>query len=152
MELSPEAVLDDPPAMVVVHEVAALVAPPPMVARSPLVALLLPPAIVAASDVFVLPTFREGLSRAVIEAMAYSVPSIVTRVGGNTELIEDGVSGLVVPVGDVQALATAMERFYDDPDLRRRFGEAARHRIAKHFRNEDTVIKTLEIYKEILSE
>ena len=98
------------------------------------------PAIMAASDVCALPVLDgEGLSRAVIEAMAYGVPAIVTPVGGNTELIVDGECGLVVPVGDVPALARAMEKLYDDPVLRDGFGENARARIATHFRNEDTV-------------
>ncbi len=111
------------------------------------------PAIMAASDVCALPVLSgEGLSRAVIEAMAYGVPAIVTPVGGNTELIVDGECGLVVPVGDVPALAQAMEKFYDDPGLRRRCGENARIRIATRFRSEDTVIRTLDLYREILLE
>lgn len=110
------------------------------------------PAVMAASDVCALPVLAgEGLSRAVIEAMAYGIPAIVTPVGGNTELIIDGECGLVVPVGDVPALAHAMEKLYDDPDLRRGFGRAARARIATHFRNEDTVNKTLSLYQEILA-
>ncbi len=110
------------------------------------------PAIMAASDVCALPVLDgEGLSRAVIEAMAYGVPAIVTPVGGNTELIVDGECGLVVPVGDVTALARAMEKLYDEPLLRQAYGEAARARIASHFRNEDTVSKTLNLYREVLA-
>jgi glycosyltransferase involved in cell wall biosynthesis len=106
----------------------------------------------AASDVCALPVLDgEGLSRAVIEAMAYGVPAIVTPVGGNTELIVHGECGLVVPVGDVPALARAMEKLYDDPELRHGFGEAARARIATHFRNEDTVSKTMSLYQDILA-
>lgn len=108
-------------------------------------------AIMAASDVCILPSHSEGLSRAVIEGMAYGLPCIVTPVGGNTDLIVDGECGLVVPVGDEQALARAMEKVYDDAALRRRFGEKARARIATHFRNEDTVRETLQLYREILS-
>ena len=109
------------------------------------------PAIMAASDVCALPVLDgEGLSRAVIEAMAYGVPAIVTPVGGNTELIRDGECGLVVPVGDVAALARAIEQLHDDPVMLRRFGDAARNRIATGFRNEDTVKKTLDLYREIL--
>ena len=111
------------------------------------------PAIMAASDVCALPVLDgEGLSRAVIEAMAYAVPAIVTPVGGNTELIVDGECGLVVPVGDVDALAAAMERMYLDPDLRLKMGQSARERIRTQFRNEDTVERTLELYREILTE
>lgn len=111
------------------------------------------PAIMAASDICALPVLDgEGLSRAVIEAMAYAVPAIVTPVGGNTELVVDGECGLVVPTGDVDALAAAMERLHDDPDLRRRMGEAARERIRTRFRNEDTVEATLALYREVLAE
>lgn len=110
------------------------------------------PAIMAGSDVCALPVLDgEGLSRAVIEAMAYGVPGIVTPVGGNTDLIVDGECGLVVPVGDVPALARAMETLYDDPALRRKMGEQARTRIATRFRNEDTVRDTLELYRDILA-
>jgi glycosyltransferase involved in cell wall biosynthesis len=107
----------------------------------------------AASDICALPVLDgEGLSRAVIEAMAYSVPAIVTPVGGNTELIIDEECGLVVPVGDEPALAAAMERMTDNPEWRRRMGAAARERIATHFRIDDTVEKTLALYQEILAE
>lgn len=111
------------------------------------------PAIMAASDVCALPVLDgEGLSRAVIEAMAYGVPGIVTPVGGNTDLIVDGECGLVVPVGDVDALAAAMERMHEDPAMRERMGRAARERIATRFRNSDTVDRTLALYREILDE
>ena len=81
------------------------------------------PALVAASDVFVLPSIkREGLARAVIEAMAYGVPPVVTDCGGSPELVVDGVSGLVVPVGDAGALGAAIARLHDDAPLRRPHG------------------------------
>ncbi|ANO50404.1 glycosyltransferase family 4 protein [Woeseia oceani] len=108
------------------------------------------PSISAASDVFCLAsTKREGLPRSVIEAMAYGVPPVVTDSGGSPELVVDGESGLIVPVHDPQALATAFERLYRDPDLRERMGKAARTRIASHFRNEDTVTKTIALYQEL---
>lgn len=111
------------------------------------------PALMAAADVCALPVLDgEGLSRAVIEAMAYGVPAIVTPVGGNTELIVDGECGLVVPVGDVDALAAAMERLYDEPDTRRQMGRAARARIADEFRSSDTIEKTLALYGELMAE
>lgn len=110
------------------------------------------PAFSAACDVFCLPsTKREGLPRAVIEAMAYSVPPVVTNSGGSPELVVDGESGLVVPIKDSQALADAFERLYRDPDLRRDMGRAARQRIAQVFRNEDTVVKTIKMYEDLLA-
>jgi len=109
------------------------------------------PNIIAASDVCCLPVlWGEGLSRMVIEGMAYGVAPLVTAVSGNTELVIDRKCGLVVPPGDVQALADAMEWLYDHPDERRRMGEAARERIGSEFRSEDTVRKTLALYEEIM--
>ena len=95
-------------------------------------------------------TKREGLARAIIEAMAYRVPPVVTNAGGSPELVVDGVSGFVVPPRDAQGLAKAIEKLYRDADLRRRMGEAARERIATDFRNEDTVRKTIALYEELV--
>lgn len=111
------------------------------------------PALSAACDVFCLPsTKREGLARAIIEAMAYRIPPVVTDSGGSPELVVDGVSGLVVPPRDAQALADAIEKLYRDPQLRVRMGNAARERIATNFRNEDTVRKTIALYEELVRE
>ena len=109
------------------------------------------PAVTAACDVFCLPsTKREGLARAIIEAMAYSVPPVVTNSGGSPELVVDGESGIVVPIRDPAALAPAFETLYRNPDLRKRMGNAARERIATDFRNEDTVTKTIRLYEELV--
>jgi glycosyltransferase involved in cell wall biosynthesis len=109
------------------------------------------PAVTAACDVFSLPsTKREGLARAIIEAMAYRVPPVVTDCGGSPELVVDGECGYVVPIKDARALAEAFEKLYRDPDLRRRMGEAARDRIGTQFRNEDTVRKTIALYEELV--
>lgn len=110
------------------------------------------PAIMAASDVCCLPVLSgEGLSRAVIEGMAYGVCPLVTPVGGNTELVIDGVSGKVVPVADEKALAVALEWLYDHPTERRQLGAAARERIATHFHSDETVRQTLALYREIMA-
>ncbi|HLF23452.1 MAG TPA: glycosyltransferase, partial [Burkholderiales bacterium] len=111
------------------------------------------PSLMAACDVFVLPSIkREGLSRSLIEAMAYGVPPIVTNCGGSPELVVDGVSGLVVPVRDVGAINRAIRRMYEDPALRRRMGAAARERIGSRFKIEDTIQQTLGLYRELVSE
>ena len=109
------------------------------------------PAVTAACDVFSLPsTKREGRARAIIEARASRVPAVVTDCGGSPELVVDGECGYVVPIRDAHALAAAFEKLYRDPDLRRRMGEAARERIGTHFRNEDTVRKTIALYEELV--
>lgn len=109
------------------------------------------PAIAAASDIFVLPsTEREGLPRAVIEAMAYGVAPVVTGVGGMLELVEDGVSGIVVPARNPSALSSAIERLYRDRELSVSMGKAARERIARHFHTSQTVYETGELYKTLV--
>ena len=109
------------------------------------------PSITAACDVFVLPsTKREGLARSLIEAMAYGVAPVVTNCGGSPELVEHGASGLVVPVADAAALAAAIGRLHDDTELRTRLGAAARERIARDFRIEDTIAKTLALYRSLV--
>ncbi|MBE93981.1 glycosyltransferase family 4 protein [Marinobacter sp.] len=105
------------------------------------------PAIAAASSVFVLPSKeREGLPRAVIEAMAYGVAPIVTSVGGMPELVVDGVSGLVVAPKSSHALASALERLYRDDSLLQQLGRTARERIASDFHTSKTVQQTGELY------
>ena len=82
--------------------------------------------------------------------MAYRVPPVVTDAGGSPELVIDGECGFVVPPRDAHAIADAILRLYEDGDLRRRLGEAARQRIATRFRNEDTVTRTIALYRELV--
>ncbi len=109
------------------------------------------PSLMAASEVSVLPSLRrEGLPRSVIEAMAYGTTPVVSDSGGNPELVENEVSGLVVPAGDVSALGQALLSLYHDRDYCRQLGKQARMRIATDFRVEATVEKTLALYREIV--
>ena len=109
------------------------------------------PALTAACHVFVLPsTKREGLARSLIEAMAYGVAPVVTDCGGSPELVQNGISGLVVPVADSAALAAAIRKLYDDAALRVQLGAGARARIARDFRIEDTILKTLALYRSLV--
>lgn len=109
------------------------------------------PSLSAALDVFVLPsTSGEGLARSLIEAMAYGVAPVVTSVGGSPEAVVDGECGIVVPPHSAEAIAAALKRLYRDPALRRRFGAAARERIRKDFSIDDTIRKTLAVYRELV--
>jgi glycosyltransferase involved in cell wall biosynthesis len=109
------------------------------------------PALTAACDVFALPsTKREGLARSLIEAMAYAVAPVVTDCGGSPELVIDGGCGLVVPVNDPGALADAIGRLHDDPALRACLGAAARERIRRDFRIEDTIERTHALYRSLV--
>jgi glycosyltransferase involved in cell wall biosynthesis len=109
------------------------------------------PAITAACNIACLPSIkREGLARSLIEAMAYGIPPVVSDCGGNPELVVDGESGIVVPVRDSSALARAFEKLLDDPSIRHRFGEAARQRIATQFRSDDTISRTIDLYRQLV--
>jgi len=110
------------------------------------------PALQAACNTVILPALRrEGLPKVVIEAMAYGIPPVVTDSGGSPELVEDGISGIVVTPGDSKAIAKAILCLVKDPILRATMGKKARERIATHFRIDDTIQQTLELYTGILS-
>lgn len=112
------------------------------------------PSLMSACDIYVLPALkREGLPKTVIEAMAYGVPPIVTNSGGSPELIEEGISGLLVPPASIANLVQAIERLYlAGPEKRKAVGQAAQARLEKEFHTSTTVKKTLEIYQELLLE
>jgi len=95
-----------------------------------------------AADASVLPSAWENLPHTVVEALAVGCPVIATRVGGVPEVIRDGENGLLVPPGDVEALASAIERFFADPDLRRSLVQAAPGSVAGH--TEDSVFSSIE--------
>jgi glycosyltransferase involved in cell wall biosynthesis len=88
--------------------------------------------LVVRSDVFLLPSYEEGLPMAMLEAMAQGLAPIVSPVGGIPNVVGDGVEGLLVEPGDVDALAAALRRLVDDHALRQRVAAAARAR-AEHF-------------------
>ena len=88
---------------------------------------------VAAADLYVSPSLQEGFGMAVAEAMALGVPVAGTAVDGVLRLVEDGVSGLLVPPGDAEALANAIARVLQNRELRQRLGRAAAERIQTHF-------------------
>ena len=94
---------------------------------------------------------REGLPKTVIEGMAYGVPPIVTNSGGSPELVEDGISGIIVPPNSAQAIADAILRLYRNTKLRKKMGQAAEQRIRGHFTTEHTIKKTYSIYTSLLS-
>ena len=91
------------------------------------------PTVMSALDVFVLPSIAEGISNTILEAMATGLPVVATRVGGNPELVEEGVGGALVPRSDPDALAAAIAAYTGDPELRRRHGQASRQRAIGHF-------------------
>jgi colanic acid/amylovoran biosynthesis glycosyltransferase len=97
--------------------------------------------------VVVCPSYREGLPLCVLEAMAHGKPVVASAVGGIPELVEDGVTGLLVEPGDVAGLRAAIERLLADPMLRRRLGRAARARVAERCSWERVTTATVAAYE-----
>jgi sugar transferase (PEP-CTERM/EpsH1 system associated) len=91
------------------------------------------PLVLAAFDLFVLPSIAEGISNTLLEAMATGLPVIATRVGGNPELVEEGVNGFLVPRRDPGALQAALARYLDDPHLAVVHGKASRQSAVEEF-------------------
>ena len=87
----------------------------------------------ARTDVFVLPSFAEGVPVVLMEAMAAQVPVLTTRIAGVPELVEDGVSGRLVSPGDVDAFAEALDELLSDADLRRSCGAAGRAKVVADY-------------------
>ena len=108
------------------------------------------PKIAAAFDVFALSSRYEGLSIALVEAMALGKPSVVTGVGGVPEVIQDGQQGLVVGSGDSRGLAEGLVRLLQDEETHNRMGRAASRR-ASRFDIRKTVARTEQIYSGLTS-
>ncbi|MFP4475049.1 MAG: glycosyltransferase family 4 protein [Desulfatibacillaceae bacterium] len=102
-------------------------------------------------DVFCMPSRRESLGVAAIEAMACGIPVVSTYVGGIPEVVEHGVSGILVDSGDVEALSDALVRLAEDPDARLQMGRAGRRVAEKRFDWQHSVRNMIAIYEEILS-
>jgi glycosyltransferase involved in cell wall biosynthesis len=103
------------------------------------------------ADVFVLPSFAEGVPGVLMEAMREGKPCIATYVNGVPELIEHEVSGLLVTPADEDALARAMVRLMDDPALRHAIGHAGRERVAAEFNLRKNVEKLAGLFEAMLA-
>ncbi len=109
------------------------------------------PELLHEATVSVLPSLSEGLSNSLLESMACGVPVVATRVGGNPEVIDDGVTGFLVPPMDSAALASAITRFLEDPNLATQFGQAGRRRVQNLFSLERSVYETELLYQRLLT-
>jgi glycosyltransferase involved in cell wall biosynthesis len=101
-------------------------------------------------DVMVLPSYREGLPKSLIEAAACGLPLVTTDVPGCREVVTDGINGLLIPVRDGHALAQAILQLQDDPVLARRLGEAARTKAHAEFDERIVIQRTMDVYRELL--
>lgn len=109
------------------------------------------PDVLASCDIAVLPSRAEGLPNAVLEYMAAGLPTVASRVGGNAELVEDGVTGLLVPPENSAALAAALLRLLKDPELARRMA-ASGQKIAVENYSFDRLIREVDsLYTELLT-
>jgi len=109
------------------------------------------PTWLSASDIVVLPSWREGLPNVIVEAMACERPVVATRVGGIPEVVEDGISGVLVDRSDVCALTEAIGGLITDATKRRAMGHAGRRIVAQRFSWQENAEKTIKIYEEVLS-
>ena len=100
--------------------------------------------------VSVLPSLSEGLSNVLLESMAARVPVVATRVGAASEVVEEGVTGLLVPSRNAEALARATSRLLEDRELATRLGRAGRARVVERFSIQDMVKHTEQLYQGLL--
>lgn len=109
-------------------------------------------AVLASSDIFVLPTaYAEGIPRVLLEAASIGLPIITTQSPGCNEVVEDGVNGFLVPVGDGDALGKAILKLIQQPELRKRFGTVSRHQAITNFDLAVVTAQTRSAYQQLLA-
>ena len=101
-----------------------------------------------ASDIFAMPSLKEGLGVAALEAMASNLPVIASNVGGLREVVEDGRSGIIVPPANSKQIASAIQRLAESDGLRAQMGAAARARVVENYSMEKMAAQTLALYRE----
>jgi glycosyltransferase involved in cell wall biosynthesis len=109
------------------------------------------PELTAAADVAVLTSIKEGLPRALMEAMAVGVPVVATNVKGSREVVRHGKTGFLVPLDDPDALAHCLARLLDSPGLRREMGAHAVQHARRHFGEDRVVERLVRIYRKTLA-
>jgi glycosyltransferase involved in cell wall biosynthesis len=103
-----------------------------------------------ASDAFAMPSLKEGLGVAALEAMASALPVIASDVGGLREVVEDGRTGIIVPPANPEKIASAIKRLAESPELRSQMSAAARSRVVENYSMEQMAARTLALYRECL--
>ena len=109
------------------------------------------PKLLAAMDVFVLPSLSEGLSMALLEAMASGKPVVATRVGGNPELIDHGRTGFLVQPEDVSDLAANLLKLLSHPGMIKQFGQQAAERVRQQLSMRQMVVRYKDLYARSLT-
>lgn len=109
-------------------------------------------AIWSKAHIAILPSYREGMPMALLEAAACGRPIVTTDVPGCNDLIEDGVSGFLVPHNDWIKLADAIEALASSAALRSRFGAAARRKVEAEFGQQEVINRTFALYRKGIAE
>jgi glycosyltransferase involved in cell wall biosynthesis len=108
------------------------------------------PNVLKAAHIVCLPSYREGVPKSLIEALAVGRPIVTTNVPGCREVVEDQVNGLLVPARSVEELAHALEALIKDADLRRRMGRIARQTFEAEFTLTRVLDQTFAVYESLL--
>jgi glycosyltransferase involved in cell wall biosynthesis len=103
-------------------------------------------------NIFCLSSLGEGVSNTILEAMACGLPVVATDVGGNSELVDDGVTGTLVPSADPKAMADALLRYYQDSALTCKHGAAGRAKIEAQFSMSAMVRGYMNLYDTMLGD
>ncbi len=107
------------------------------------------PELMAAAQLFVLPSWREGMPRSILEAMAMGLPVVATDIRGCREEVVHGETGLLVPPKNPEALAEAILKILKDPELAERMGEAGRQRVEELFDERKVIKRQIEAIKRL---
>ena len=110
-----------------------------------------PASLVADLDVFLMPTYQEGMSNAVLEAMAMGLPVVATRVTGNVDVIQDGVDGRLIEPEDRAGLAAVLEWIANDRASAEALGQAARQRVLREFTLDRMLDRMARLYGELVA-
>ncbi len=107
------------------------------------------PAVFHAAHVVCLPSYREGLPKVLLEAAACGLPIVTTDAPGCREVVRGGDNGFLVPVRDAPALAVALRRLIENPELRAQMGHRSREIALAEFSSEQVIAETLAVYREL---
>jgi sugar transferase (PEP-CTERM/EpsH1 system associated) len=105
------------------------------------------PGLLSAFDIYVLPSFSEGMNLTLLEAMGAGLPVVASRVGGNVEIVEDGNTGYLFPSGNVDALSELLGRLVSEPERRVQMGQSGRERVLRQFDQRVMMQHYLSLYR-----
>ena len=109
------------------------------------------PELIHASDILVQPSISgEGLPRAVMEAMGYGTPVVITTTGGGKEVVDDGVTGFIVPTKDPEAIASRVRQLFQNPELALKMSKNSKEKLRTDLSSQRTVVRYIEYFESLL--